>query len=169
ETPLSALALDVLPERPGLPKRVLSIRPSTDAIGLGLEFCENPVVRKISFTGSTNVGRILMRQGAAQIKKLSLELGGNAPFIVLEDADLDAAVQGCLASKFRNAGHTCVCTNRIYAQSGIHDAFVARLTEAVAALRVGPGDEDGSEIGPLISASALRKVEAHITDAKNRG
>ena len=169
ETPLSALALAVLAERAGLPKGVLSIMPSTDAIGLGLEFCENPVVRKISFTGSTNVGRILMRQGAAQIKKLSLELGGNAPFIVFEDADLDAAVQGCLASKFRNAGQTCVCTNRIYAQSGIHDAFVARLTEAVAALRVGPGDEDGSEIGPLISASALRKVEAHITDAMDRG
>jgi succinate-semialdehyde dehydrogenase/glutarate-semialdehyde dehydrogenase len=169
ETPLSALALAVLAERAGLPAGVLSILPSTDAVGLGLEFCENPKVAKISFTGSTNVGRILMRQGAAQIKKLSLELGGNAPFIVFDDADLDAAVQGCIASKFRNAGQTCVCTNRIYAQSGIHDAFVARLAEAVAALRVGPGDEVGSEIGPLITPAALAKVEAHIADACAKG
>ncbi|PRD33802.1 UNVERIFIED_CONTAM: davD [Trichonephila clavipes] len=169
ETPLSALALAVLAERAGLPKGVLSVLPSTDAVGLGLEFCENPAVRKISFTGSTNVGRILMRQGAAQIKKLSLELGGNAPFIVFDDADLEAAVQGALVAKFRNAGQTCVCTNRIYAQAGIHDAFVARLSEAVAALRVGPGDEAGSEIGPLISAAALAKVEAHLADACAKG
>lgn len=169
ETPLSALALAVLAERAGLPAGVLSILPSSDAVGLGLEFCENPKVAKISFTGSTNVGRILMRQGAAQIKKLSLELGGNAPFIVFDDADLEAAVQGCIASKFRNAGQTCVCTNRIYAQSGIHDAFVARLAEAVAALRVGPGDEAGSEIGPLITPAALAKVEAHIADACAKG
>lgn len=169
ETPLSALALAVLAERAGLPAGVLSILPSTDAVGLGIEFCENPKVAKISFTGSTNVGRILMRQGAAQIKKLSLELGGNAPFIVFDDADLEAAVQGCIASKFRNAGQTCVCTNRIYAQSGIHDAFVARLAEAVAALRVGPGDEAGSEIGPLITPAALAKVEAHIADARAKG
>ncbi len=169
ETPLSALALAVLAERAGLPAGVMSILPATDAVGLGLEFCENPTVRKITFTGSTNVGRILMRQGAAQIKKLSLELGGNAPFIVFDDADLEAAVQGCIASKFRNAGQTCVCTNRIYAQSGIHDAFVARLAEAVAALRVGPGDAAGSEIGPLISPAALAKVEAHIADARTKG
>ena len=169
ETPLSALALAVLAERAGLPAGVLSILPSSDAVGLGLEFCENPKVAKISFTGSTNVGRILMRQGAAQIKKLSLELGGNAPFIVFDDADLETAVQGCIASKFRNAGQTCVCTNRIYAQSGIHDAFVARLAEAVAALRVGPGDEAGSEIGPLITPAALAKVEAHIADARAKG
>ncbi|GGO32932.1 NAD-dependent succinate-semialdehyde dehydrogenase [Gemmobacter aquaticus] len=169
ETPLSALALAVLAERAGLPAGVLSILPSTDAVGLGIEFCENPKVAKISFTGSTNVGRILMRQGAAQIKKLSLELGGNAPFIVFDDADLEAAVQGCIASKFRNAGQTCVCTNRIYAQSGIHDAFIARLAEAVAALRVGPGDEAGSEIGPLITPAALAKVEAHIADACAKG
>ncbi|MBL8561161.1 MAG: NAD-dependent succinate-semialdehyde dehydrogenase [Gemmobacter sp.] len=168
ETPLSALALAVLAERAGLPKGVLSILPSTDAVGLGLEFCENPAVSKISFTGSTNVGRILMRQGAAQIKKLSLELGGNAPFIVFDDADLEAAVQGCIASKFRNAGQTCVCTNRIYAQAGIHDAFAARLAEAVAALRVGPGDE-GAEIGPLISPAALAKVQAHVADATAKG
>ncbi|SEN26003.1 succinate-semialdehyde dehydrogenase / glutarate-semialdehyde dehydrogenase [Gemmobacter aquatilis] len=169
ETPLSALALAVLAERAGLPKGVLSILPSSDAVGLGLEFCENPTVRKISFTGSTNVGRILMRQGAAQIKKLSLELGGNAPFIVFDDADLEAAVQGCIASKFRNAGQTCVCTNRIYAQAGIHDAFVARLAQAVAALRVGPGNQAGSDIGPLISQAALAKVETHIADARAKG
>ncbi|HRK42194.1 MAG TPA: NAD-dependent succinate-semialdehyde dehydrogenase [Gemmobacter sp.] len=168
ETPLSALALAVLAERAGLPKGVLSILPSTDAVGLGLEFCENPLVSKISFTGSTHVGRILMRQGAAQIKKLSLELGGNAPFIVFDDADLEAAVQGCIASKFRNAGQTCVCTNRIYAQAGIHDAFAARLAQAVAALRVGPGDE-GAEIGPLISPAALAKVQAHVADATAKG
>ena len=168
ETPLSALALAVLAERAGLPKGVLSILPSSDAVGLGLEFCENPAVSKISFTGSTNVGRILMRQGAAQIKKLSLELGGNAPFIVFDDADLEAAVQGCIASKFRNAGQTCVCTNRIYAQAGIHDAFAACLAQAVAALRVGPGDE-GSEIGPLISPAALAKVQAHVADATANG
>ena len=169
ETPLSALALAVLAERAGLPKGVLSILPSSDAVGLGLEFCENPTVRKISFTGSTNVGRILMRQGAAQIKKLSLELGGNAPFIVFDDADLEAAVQCCIASKFRNAGQTCVCTNRIYAQAGIHDAFVARLAQAVAALRVGPGNQAGSDIGPLISQAALAKVETHIADARAKG
>ena len=168
ETPLSALALAVLAERAGLPKGVLSILPSTDAVGLGLEFCENPHVSKISFTGSTHVGRILMRQGAAQIKKLSLELGGNAPFIVFDDADLEAAVQGCIASKFRNAGQTCVCTNRIYAQAGIHDAFAARLAQAVAALRVGPGDA-GAEIGPLISPAALAKVQAHVSDAVAKG
>ncbi len=169
ETPLSALALAVLAERAGLPKGVMSILPSTDAVGMGLEFCENPTVRKITFTGSTNVGRILMRQGAAQIKKLSLELGGNAPFIVFDDADLEAAVQGCIASKFRNAGQTCVCTNRIYAQSGIHDAFVERLAQAVAALRVGPGDQPGTDIGPLITPAALAKVEAHIADACTKG
>ncbi|MDZ7910143.1 MAG: NAD-dependent succinate-semialdehyde dehydrogenase [Gemmobacter sp.] len=169
ETPLSALALAVLAERAGLPKGVLSILPSSDAVGLGLEFCENPIVRKISFTGSTNVGRILMRQGAAQIKKLSLELGGNAPFIVFDDADLEAAVQGCIASKFRNAGQTCVCTNRIYAQAGIHDAFAAQLAQAVADLRVGPGDQAGSEIGPLIGPAALAKVEHHIADACAKG
>ena len=169
ETPLSALALAVLAERAGLPKGVLSILPSTDAVGLGVEFCENPTVRKISFTGSTNVGRILMRQGAAQIKKLSLELGGNAPFIVFDDADLEAAVEGCIASKFRNAGQTCVCTNRIYAQSGIHDAFAARLAQAVQGLRLGPGDAPGSDIGPLISPAALAKVQAHIADARAKG
>lgn len=168
ETPLSALALAVLAERAGVPAGILSVLPATDAVGLGQEFCDNPKVRKISFTGSTNVGRILMRQGAAQIKKLSLELGGNAPFIVFDDADLDAAVAGCIASKFRNAGQTCVCTNRIYAQAGIHDAFADRLAKAVTALHVGPGDE-GADIGPLITSAALAKVESHITDACSHG
>lgn len=168
ETPLSALALAVLAERAGLPAGLLSVLPSSDAVGLGLEFCENPVVRKISFTGSTNVGRILMRQGAAQIKKLSLELGGNAPFIVFDDADVDAAVQGCIASKFRNAGQTCVCTNRIYVQSGIHDVFVKHLTEAVRALRVGAGTT-GADIGPLINSAAVAKVESHLADALSLG
>ncbi|MGO4909951.1 NAD-dependent succinate-semialdehyde dehydrogenase [Pseudorhodobacter sp. W20_MBD10_FR17] len=169
ETPLSALALAVLAERAGLPEGLLSVLPATDAIGLGQEFCENPAVRKISFTGSTNVGRILMRQGADQIKKLSLELGGNAPFIVFEDADLDAAVEGLIASKFRNAGQTCVCTNRIYVQAGIEAAFVAKLAAKVAKLKVGPGDDSSNQIGPLISKAALAKVTDHVADAIAQG
>ncbi len=169
ETPLSALALAVLAKRAGLPDGLMSILPSTGAVGLGLEFCENPTVRKISFTGSTNVGRILMRQAADQIKKLSLELGGNAPFIVFDDADLDAAVEGAMVSKFRNAGQTCVCTNRIYVQAGIHDAFVERLAIAVSALRVGPGTAADSQIGPLINAAALDKVTSHLSDARDKG
>ena len=169
ETPLSALALAVLADRAGVPKGVLSILPSTDAVGMGLEFCENAGVRKISFTGSTNVGRILMRQGADQIKKLSLELGGNAPFIVFEDADLEAAVDGLIVSKFRNAGQTCVCTNRIYVQSSIMTAFAAKLAEKVAALKVGSGHDSTSQIGPLISEAALAKVESHVADALGKG
>jgi succinate-semialdehyde dehydrogenase/glutarate-semialdehyde dehydrogenase len=165
ETPLSALALAVLAERAGLPKGVLSILPSTRSVELGQEFCENPVVRKLTFTGSTNVGRILMRQSADQIKKLSLELGGNAPFIVFDDADLDAAVEGAIASKFRNAGQTCVCTNRIYAQAGIHDRFAEMLARRVEQLRVGAGDEAGTDIGPLISEKAVEKVDEHVADA----
>lgn len=127
------------------------------------------MVKKISFTGSTRVGQILMRQGADQIKKLSLELGGNAPFIVFDDADLEAAVAGAMASKFRNAGQTCVCTNRIYAQAGIHDAFAARLAEEVAKLRLGPGDAEGTEIGPLTSTAARDKIAAHVADAVQGG
>ncbi|UJW87293.1 NAD-dependent succinate-semialdehyde dehydrogenase [Devosia sp. SL43] len=169
ETPLSALALAVLAERAGLPKGVLSIVPSSRSAELGLEFCQNPAVRKLSFTGSTNVGRILMRQSADQIKMLSLELGGNAPFIVFDDADIDAAVDGAIASKFRNAGQTCVCTNRIYAQAGIHEVFSHRLAERVSKLKVGPGDADGVEIGPLISLAALAKVQDHVADALANG
>ena len=169
ETPLSALAMARLAEEAGVPAGVLSVLPSSDAIGVGQEFCENPKMRKISFTGSTNVGRILMRQGADQIKKLSLELGGNAPFIVLNDADLDEAVAGAIISKFRNAGQTCVCTNRIYAQAGIYDAFVAKLTKAVADLKVGDGFGAETTIGPLISEAAMAKVASHIEDAKAKG
>ncbi|MGP9790337.1 NAD-dependent succinate-semialdehyde dehydrogenase [Roseinatronobacter sp. NSM] len=167
ETPLSSLALGMLAMRAGLPAGVLSILPSTDAQGIGQEFCQNPKLRKISFTGSTNVGRILMAQAAGQIKKLSLELGGNAPFIVFDDADLDAAVQGCIQSKFRNAGQTCVCTNRIYVQDSIHDAFVNKLVTAVKKLRT--GDVPDYEIGPLISEAAIAKVQAHVADACAKG
>ncbi len=169
ETPLSALALAVLADRAGLPKGLLSILPAADAVGMGKEFCENPAVRKISFTGSTNVGRILMRQGADQIKKLSLELGGNAPFIVFEDADLDAAVEGLVLSKFRNAGQTCVCTNRIYVQEAIYDAFASKLAKVVTTLKVGPGSDSTNQIGPLINRAALAKVEDHIQDALSAG
>lgn len=169
ETPLSALALVRLARDAGVPDGLLSIVPSTDAAGIGQEFCENPIIRKISFTGSTNIGRILMRQGADQIKKLSLELGGNAPFIVFDDADIDAAVEGAIVSKFRNAGQTCVCTNRIYAQDAIYDAFVEKLAAAVSELTVGDGFSETSVIGPLISEAAVEKVRAHVRDATGHG
>ena len=168
-TPLSALALGVLAERAGIPAGVLNIVPGLDAAGMGAELCANPRVAKISFTGSTRVGRILMRQGAETIKKLSLELGGNAPFIVFDDADLDQAVQGAMAAKFRNNGQTCVCANRIYVQSGVHDAFAEKLAAAVATLRVGNGAEPGVTTGPLINAAALQKVQEHIADAQEQG
>ncbi|KIC20340.1 NAD-dependent succinate-semialdehyde dehydrogenase [Leisingera sp. ANG-Vp] len=169
ETPLSALAIAKLGEEAGIPAGVFSVLPSTDSRGVGLEFCENPAMRKISFTGSTGVGSILMRQGADQIKKLSLELGGNAPFIVFDDADLDAAVEGAMISKFRNAGQTCVCTNRIYVQDAVYDAFVEKLSAAVAALPVGDGFAEGTAIGPLISEAAVEKVREHIADAVAKG
>jgi succinate-semialdehyde dehydrogenase/glutarate-semialdehyde dehydrogenase len=168
-TPLSALALGVLAERAGVPAGVLNIVPGLDAAGMGSELCDNPKVAKITFTGSTRVGKILMRQGAETIKKLSLELGGNAPFIVFDDADLEAAVDGAMAAKFRNAGQTCVCANRIYVQAGIHDAFVERLTARVAALKVGDGQSDGVAVGPLINQAALAKVEDHLSDACAQG
>ncbi|MES0828261.1 NAD-dependent succinate-semialdehyde dehydrogenase [Ruegeria sp. SCP11] len=169
ETPLSALAMARLGEEAGIPPGVFSVVTSTDGVGVGKAFCENPIMRKISFTGSTRVGKILMEQGAAQIKKLSLELGGNAPFIVCDDADLDKAVEGAMISKFRNAGQTCVCTNRIYVQDSIHDAFVERLSAAVASLTVGDGFVDGSVIGPLITPAAVTKVSEHIDDAVAKG
>ncbi len=169
ETPLSALAMARLADDAGLPRGVFSVLPSTDSVGIGKAFCNHPVMRKISFTGSTRVGKILMQQGADQVKKLSLELGGNAPFIVFDDADLDAAVEGAMISKFRNAGQTCVCSNRIYAQDGIYDAFVEKLTAAVAALQVGDGASDGTAIGPLITQAAVDKVRAHIQDATAKG
>ncbi len=163
-TPFSALALAALAEEAGVPAGVFSVLTG-DARAIGGELTANPVVRKLSFTGSTEVGRLLMAQSAPSIKKLSLELGGNAPFIVFDDADLDAAVAGAMASKFRNAGQTCVCANRLYVQAGVYDAFADKLVAAVRALKVGPGTEPGVEQGPLIDAAALDKVEAHIADA----
>ncbi|MCC5984603.1 MAG: NAD-dependent succinate-semialdehyde dehydrogenase [Rhodobacteraceae bacterium] len=164
ETPLSALAMAVLAERAGVPAGVLSVIPSSRSSDIGKEFCENPIVRKLTFTGSTEVGRILLRQAADQVMKCSMELGGNAPFIVFDDADLDAAVQGAIMSKYRNNGQTCVCANRIYVQAGVHDAFVEKLTAAVEAMQVGDGLEAGVDLGPLINADALSKVEDHIAD-----
>ncbi|TRD20604.1 NAD-dependent succinate-semialdehyde dehydrogenase [Palleronia caenipelagi] len=168
-TPLSALALGVLADRAGIPKGVLSILPSSDSSGIGKEFCENPTVRKLSFTGSTEVGRILLRQAADQVMKCSMELGGNAPFLVFDDADLDKAVEGAIACKFRNAGQTCVCANRIYVQSGIYDAFAAKLRDRLSQMKVGDGLEDGTDFGPLIEPSAVEKVESHIADAVAKG
>jgi succinate-semialdehyde dehydrogenase / glutarate-semialdehyde dehydrogenase len=168
ETPLSALALAELAQRAGIPAGVLSVVPGP-AEEVGGVLTSSPVVRALSFTGSTAVGKLLMQQSAGTVKKLALELGGNAPLIVFDDADLEAAVAGAMASKFRNAGQTCVCANRILVQSGIHDAFVERLREAVADLRVGNGFEDGSEQGPLISTAAVEKVQRHIADAVSGG
>ncbi|MAE90087.1 NAD-dependent succinate-semialdehyde dehydrogenase [bacterium] len=169
ETPLSALALAVLAERAGIPAGVLNVLPSDSASEVGKEFCENPKVRKLTFTGSTQVGRILLGQAADQVMKCSMELGGNAPFIVFDDADLDAAVQGAIMCKFRNNGQTCVCANRIYVQAGVYDAFAAKLKDAVANMKVGDGLEDGTDLGPLITAKAIEKVQDHIADAKSKG
>ncbi|MFV0410626.1 MAG: NAD-dependent succinate-semialdehyde dehydrogenase [Paracoccus sp. (in: a-proteobacteria)] len=169
ETPLSALAMAVLAERAGLPGGIFSVVTSSRASEIGKEFCENPAVRKLTFTGSTEVGRILLRQAADQVMKCSMELGGNAPFIVFDDADLDAAVEGAMASKFRNNGQTCVCANRIYVQSGVYDAFAEKLTAAVGKLRVGDGLEAGVTTGPLINEDAAQKVEEHIRDVLDHG
>ena len=168
QTPFSALAMAELAERAGIPKGVLNIITG-DAPAIGAELCANPKVRKLSFTGSTEVGRILMKQSADTIKKLSLELGGNAPFIVFDDADLDAAVEGAIASKYRNAGQTCVCANRIYVQDGVYDAFAAKLAEKVKTFKVGAGTEPGVVIGPLIDEQGMQKVEAHVADALGKG
>jgi succinate-semialdehyde dehydrogenase/glutarate-semialdehyde dehydrogenase len=168
QTPFSALAMAELAERAGIPKGVLNI-VTGDAPAIGAELCANPLVRKLSFTGSTEVGRILMRQSADTTKKLSLELGGNAPFIVFDDADLDAAVEGALASKYRNAGQTCVCANRIYVQDKVYDTFAAKLTEKVKAFKVGAGTEPGVVIGPLIDEQGMKKVESHVADAVGKG
>jgi succinate-semialdehyde dehydrogenase/glutarate-semialdehyde dehydrogenase len=167
-TPLSALALAVLAERAGLPAGVLSVITGSP-VDIGGELTSNPIVRKLSFTGSTEIGRLLMRQSAATIKKLSLELGGNAPFIVFDDADLDAAVEGAIASKFRNAGQTCVCANRLYVQAGIYDAFAQKLVQAVEKIQVGNGRDTGVTQGPLINQDAIAKVEEHIADALAKG
>ena len=168
QTPFSALALAELAERAGFPKGVINI-VTGDAPAIGKEFCASPVVRKLTFTGSTEVGRILMRQCADTVKKMSLELGGNAPFIVFDDADLDAAAEGALASKYRNAGQTCVCANRIYVQDGVYDTFAAKLAEKVKALKVGKGTDAGVTIGPLIDDQGLAKVEDHVADAVAKG
>ena len=169
KTPLSALAMAVLAERAGLPKGVLSIVPSSDPKGVGLELCTNPKVRKLTFTGSTGVGRLLMRQCSHDIKKLGLELGGNAPFLVFDDADLDKAVEGAMIAKYRNSGQTCVCANRIYVQRGVAAAFAEKLAAATARLKVGDGMADGVSIGPLIDGAALAKVEDHVADAVSKG
>ena len=169
QTPLSALAMVVLAERAGLPKGLFSVVTSSSSSKIGEELCSNEKVRKLTFTGSTEVGRILMRQCADQIKKVSLELGGNAPFIVFDDADLDAAVQGAMISKYRNNGQTCVCANRIYVQAGVYDAFAEKLSAAAAAMTVGDGFEEGVAAGPLIDEAAVEKVEEHIADALAKG
>ncbi len=164
ETPLSALALAVLAERAGVPPGVFSVITSSRSSEIGKEFCENPAIRKLTFTGSTEVGRILLRQAAEQVLKCSMELGGNAPFIVFDDADLDKAVEGAMISKFRNNGQTCVCANRIYVQAGVYDAFAEKLAVAVKGLSIGDGLEAGVNTGPLINQDAVDKVEEHIAD-----
>ncbi|MFI8609320.1 NADP-dependent succinate-semialdehyde dehydrogenase [Pseudomonas sp. NPDC077649] len=168
QTPFSALALVELAERAGIPKGVLSV--VTGSAGeVGGELTSNPIVRKLSFTGSTEIGRQLMAECAQDIKKVSLELGGNAPFIVFDDADLDAAVEGALISKYRNNGQTCVCANRIYVQDGVYDAFAEKLIAAVGKLKIGNGLEDGTTTGPLIDGKAVAKVQEHIEDAVGKG
>jgi succinate-semialdehyde dehydrogenase/glutarate-semialdehyde dehydrogenase len=167
-TPFTALALIVLAERAGIPAGVINIVTGLP-VAIGAALTSSPLVRKLSFTGSTRIGSLLMRQSAGTLKRLSLELGGNAPFIVFDDADVETAVAGAMASKFRNAGQTCVCANRILVQAGIHDRFVARLSEAVRALKVGNGSDDGVTVGPLINEAAAEKVAAHLDDALSQG
>ena len=167
-TPYSALALAVLAERAGFPPGVLNIVTGS-ARAIGGERTSNPLVRKLSFTGSTEIGRLLMQQVAPTVKKISLELGGNAPFIVFDDADLDAAAEGAIVSKYRNTGQTCVCANRLFVQEGVYDAFAEKLADKVRALRVGPGTEAGVTQGPLINKAALDKVEEHVADATSHG
>lgn len=169
ETPLCALAIARLAVEAGVPAGVLNVVTGKDASAIGKALCDDIRVRKLSFTGSTPVGKTLYAQCAGTMKKLSLELGGNAPFIVFDDADLEAAVDGAIASKYRNTGQTCVCANRLLVQAGVHDAFVARLTEKVVALKVGPGTGEGVQIGPLINAKAIDKVEALVNEAVEQG
>lgn len=169
ETPLSATALGVLAERAGIPAGVFNIVTSSSGSAIGKEFCENPTIRKLTFTGSTEVGRILLRQAADQVLKCSMELGGNAPFIVFDDADLDAAVEGAILCKFRNNGQTCVCANRIYVQAGVYEAFAEKLQAAVAKLKIGDGMAEGTQLGPLINDDAIKKVQEHVADATSKG
>ncbi len=168
ETPLSALALAELAERAGVPKGVLNIITGK-ASEIGLVLCEHPAVRFVGFTGSTEVGKILYKQASVGVKKLGLELGGNAPFVVFDDADIDAAVEGAIVSKYRNMGQTCVCANRLYAQDGIYDQFVEKLSKKVAAMKIGDGTEQGVTQGPLINMESVEKVERHIADAVKGG
>jgi succinate-semialdehyde dehydrogenase/glutarate-semialdehyde dehydrogenase len=168
ETPLTALALAVLAERAGLPPGVFNVITGK-ASEIGEELTTSPIVRCITFTGSTEIGKLLMRQSASTVKRVALELGGNAPFIVFDDADLDAAVEGAMFSKFRNMGQTCVCANRIYVQDGVYDAFADKLAAAVAKMKVGKGTEQGVTQGPLINMAAVTKVEEHIKDAVDHG
>ncbi len=170
-TPMTALALADLATKAGIPAGVFNVvvGDAQAAPEIGKVLCEDPRIRKLSFTGSTEVGRILLRQSADTIKKLSLELGGNAPFIVFDDADIDAAVDGAMASKYRNAGQTCVCANRLYVQSGVYDEFAQKLAAKVAQLRVGPGTQSGVQVGPLIEAAALEKVASHVSNAVSGG
>ncbi len=168
-TPLTALALARLAEDAGFPPGVLNVITTNDAAAAGKVLLDSPVVRKVSFTGSTRVGKLLLRGAADTVKRVSLELGGNAPFIVFDDADLEAAVEGAVASKYRNAGQTCVCANRIYVHEAIAEEFTVRLTGRTQHLRVGPGVDDASDIGPLINEAALDKVERLVADATDRG
>lgn len=168
QTPYSAIALAVLAERAGLPAGLFNVVTGS-ARAIGAEMTTNPTVRKLSFTGSTEVGKTLYAQCAGTVKKMSLELGGNAPFIVFDDANLDAAVEGALTSKFRNNGQTCVCANRILVQESIYDEFASKLSDAVAALKVGDGFDDGVKLGPLIDGAAVEKIEEHVTDAAEKG
>ena len=168
QTPYSALALAELAERAGIPPGILSV-VTGKASAIGGEMTSNPIVRKITFTGSTEIGKLLLKQSANTVKKVSMELGGNAPFIVFNDADLDAAVDGAMMSKYRNTGQTCVCANRLYAQSGVYDAFVEKLAVAVNKLKVGDGREDGVSQGPLIDENAVLKIEEHVADALSKG
>jgi succinate-semialdehyde dehydrogenase / glutarate-semialdehyde dehydrogenase len=168
-TPLSALALVVLAEQAGFPKGVINIITTSTPVVIGKELTSNALVRKISFTGSTPVGKWLMQQSGQTLKKLSLELGGNAPFIVFDDADLDAAVAGVMISKYRNAGQTCVCANRIYVQNSVYQPFIEKLTQATKALKVGNGLENGTTVGPLIDQKAVEKVDRLVKDAVSKG
>jgi len=169
QTPLSALALAELAERAGIPAGVINIVTGMDGPTIGNTLCDDDRIRKMTFTGSTEVGRILMRQSAGTLKKMSLELGGNAPLIVFDDADIDTAIAGTMASKYRNAGQTCVCANRIFVQDGIYDEFARRLTEATATMKVGNGMENGVEQGPIIDSQGLDKIERHVADARAKG
>ncbi|WP_340691250.1 NAD-dependent succinate-semialdehyde dehydrogenase [Hyphomonas sp.] len=168
-TPLSALALEYLAHQAGIPADIFRVVPTTDPAAIGDVFCRTPEIRKLSFTGSTRIGKLLLEKCATTVKRVSMELGGNAPFIVFDDADIDAAVEGAIASKFRNAGQTCVCTNRLLVQDGIHDAFVAALARRVSGLKVGRGDEAGTDIGPIINQAGVAKVDALVTQAVAMG